>query len=206
MHSTDKPKTALATQNGFLQFCRMPFGLNGASSTFQRMIEIILSGLNLVTCLCYLDVIIHAKDFDQHCEHLAEVLLTRFREHNLRVKISKCSFAAPQVSYLGHLISVEGVSPDPAKVVAVKNLKAPSTVKDVRSFHSFSGYYKRFVPGCTTVASPLTDLTKKDRQFDWTDYCEQAFQTIKDLVILAPVLQYPKIDRQFILQTHQMLA
>lgn len=85
MQAEDKPKTVFATQSGLFQFCRMPFGLNGASSTFQCMIEIVLSGLNLVTCLCYLDdVIIHPKDFDQHCERLAEVL-TRFKQHNLCV-------------------------------------------------------------------------------------------------------------------------
>ena len=127
MDPKDKPKTAFATRAGQFQFTRIPFGLNSAPSTFQRMIEIVLSGLNLITCLCYLD------DVDQHCERLAEVL-SRFRQHNLRVKISKCTFAAPKVSYLGHVISAEGISPDPTKVEAVQNLSSPKSVKDVRSF------------------------------------------------------------------------
>ena len=201
MQAEDKPKTAFATHSGLFQFCRMPFGLNGASSTFQCMIEIVLSGLNLVTCLCYPDdVIIHAKDFDQHCERLAEVL-ARFKQHNLRVKLSKCTFAAPQVSYLGHLISADGISPDPAKVTAVKNLKTPGTVKEVRSFLGLAGYYRKFLPRYATVAAPLTDLTKKDNKFVWTEECEQAFQTIKNSVSSAPVLKYPRFDREFILQT-----
>ena len=119
MDRKDKPKTAFATQAGQFQFTRMPFGLNLAPSTFQRMTEIVLSGLNLITCLCYLDdVIIHSKDLNQHCERLVKVL-SQFRQHNLRVKISKCTFAAPKVSYLGHVISGEGISPDPTKVEAV---------------------------------------------------------------------------------------
>lgn len=201
MNPVDKPKTAFTAPGGLYQFCRMPFGLNGASSTFQRMMEIVLSGLNLVTCLCYLDdVIIHAKDFDQHCARLAEVL-ARFRQHNLRVKISKCKFAAPQVSYLGHIISANGISPDPAKVVAVQNLQAPRSVKEVRSFLGLAGYYRKFLARYASVAAPLTNLTKKDSKFIWTEECEQAFQTIKNLVSSAPVLQYPKFDREFILTT-----
>ena len=110
---------------------------------------------------------IHSKDLNQHCERLAEVL-SRFRQHNLRVKISKCTFAAPKVSYLGHVISAEGISPDPTKVEAVQNLLSPKSVKDVRSFLGLAGYYRRFVRGFATVGAPLTDLTKQDRRFDWT--------------------------------------
>ena len=134
MDPKDKPKTAFATRAGQFQFRRMPFGLNSAPSTFPRMIEIVLSGLNLITCLCYLDdVIIHSKDLNQHCERLAEVL-SRFRQHNLSVKISKCTFEAPNVFYLGHVISAEGISLDPTKVEAVQNLLSPKSVKDVRVF------------------------------------------------------------------------
>jgi len=201
MDPKDKPKTAFATRAGQFQFTIMPFGLNSAPSTFQRMIEIVLSGLNLFTCLCYLDdVIIHSKDLNQHCERLAEVL-ARFRQHNLRVKISKCTFAAPKVSYLGHVISAEGIFPDPTKVEAVQNLLSPKSVKDVMSFLGLAGYYRRFVRGFATVAAPLTDLTKHDRRFDWTTECEQAFQTLKTLISSAPVLKYPRFDREFIIQT-----
>ena len=201
MDPKDKPKTAFATRAGQFQFTRMPFGLNSAPSTFQRMIEIVLSGLNLITCLCYLDdVIIHSKDLNQHCERLAEVL-SRFRQHNLGVKISKCTFAVPKVSYLGHVISAEGISPHATKVEAVQNLSSPKSVKDVRSFLGLAGYYRRFVRGFATVAAPLTDLTKQDRRFDWTTECEQAFQTLKTLISSAPVLQYPRFDREFIVQT-----
>ena len=202
MDPKDKPKTAFATRAGPFQFTRMPFGLNSAPSTFPRMVEIVLSGLNLITCLCYLDdvIIIHSKDLNQHCERLAEVL-SRFRQHNLSVKISKYTFAAPKVSYLGHVISAEGISPDPTKVEALQNLSSPKSVKDVRSFLGLAGYYRRFVRGFATVAAPLTDLTKQDRRFDWTTECEQAFQTLKTLISSAPVLKYPRFDRECIVQT-----
>lgn len=105
MGPNDREKTAFTTQNGLHEFLRMPFGLASAPSTFQRMMEIVLSGLSFEMCLCYLDdVIIFSRTFDEHCERLRAVL-SRFRQHNLRVKLSKCTFGARQVRYLGHLIS-----------------------------------------------------------------------------------------------------
>ena len=100
MDPNDREKTAFTTQNGLYDFLRMPFGLASAPSTFQRMMEIVLSGLSFEMCLCYLDdVIIFSKTFDEHCERLRAVL-SRFRQHNLRVKLPKCTFGARQVRYL----------------------------------------------------------------------------------------------------------
>ena len=96
---------------------------------------------------------------------MAEVL-SRFRQRNLCVKISKCTLAAPKVTFLRHVISAEGVSPDPSKVKAVENLSPPTSVKEVRSFLGLAGYYRRFVPGFATAAAPLSDLTKQDSSFN----------------------------------------
>lgn len=201
MNPVDRSKTAFVTQNGLYEFLRVPFGLSTAPSTFQRMMEIVLSGLSFEMCLCYLDdVIIYSSNFDQHCERLNKVL-SRFRQHHLRVKLSKCIFGAKQVKYLGHLISEQGVRPDPAKVEVVRDISTPTSVKAVRSFLGLASYYRRFIRGFSTLAAPLTHLTKKNARFQWTDDCETAFQTIKQLLCSAPVLSYPKFDREFILQT-----
>lgn len=128
-------------------------------------------------------------------------VLSRFRQHNLRVKISKCTFAAPKVTHLGHEISAQGVFPDPSKVEAVQNLSPSKSVKDVRSFSGLAGYYRRFVPGFATVAVPLTALTKQDRSFDWTSEYDQAFQTLKTLISSPSVLKYPRFDREFVVHT-----
>ena len=111
----DRHKTAFATPNGLYEFNRMPFGLSTAPATFQRTMDIILSGLTYVICLCYLDdVIVFGHDMYEHCERLETVLLG-LREHNLRVKLSKCKIAARQVAFLGHVISQSGIQPDPLK-------------------------------------------------------------------------------------------
>ena len=127
----DRHKTAFATLNGLYEFNRMPFGLSTAPATFQRTMDIILSGLTYAICLCYLDdVIIFGRDINEHCERLETVLL-RLREHNLRVKLSKCKIAVPQVAFLGHVISQSGVQPDPAKIAAVHAIPRPQSIKDV---------------------------------------------------------------------------
>ena len=105
MSGEDREKTAFITPNGFFEFNRMPFGLSNAPATFSRATGIVLSGLTYEQCLCYFDdVIVFSKDIDQHYQRL-QAVLTRFREQNLRVKASKCSFGADRVLNLGHTVS-----------------------------------------------------------------------------------------------------
>ena len=139
----DRAKTAFVTQNGLYEFIRMPFGVKTASATFQHAMGVILSGLTFEICLCYLDdVIIFGKNLKENNDRLSTVL-TQFRSHNLHVKLTKCVFASPQVTYLGHCINQHGVSPDPAKVEAVKNITSPTNLKQLRSFLGLTGYQRR---------------------------------------------------------------
>ena len=101
----DQEKTAFVTPHGLWEFVRLPFGVTGGPATFQRAIEIVLFGLTYDTCLCYFDdIIIPSNSIEQQCERLRTVL-SRFRTHNLRVKASKCTFAADEVLFLGHIVS-----------------------------------------------------------------------------------------------------
>lgn len=199
----DRLKTAFVTQNGLYEFTRMPFGLKTAPATFQRAMEVILAGLTFDICLCYLDdVIVFGRNLAEH-NHRLETILTRFREHDMRVKLTKCVFASPQVTYLGHSISQQGVTPDPSKVAAVQQIPSPCSVKEVRSFLGLTGYYRRFIPNYATLSQPLTKLTTKEycNNFKWTDDCNAAFQKLKTLLCSAPLLRYPNFHREFVLQT-----
>ena len=112
----------------------MPFGLVNAPTTFQRAMDLVLSGLSYVICLCYLDdVIVFDRDFNEHYNRLKTVV-ERLHVHGLRVKPEKCTIAARQVSFLGHVISDSGIMPDAVKIEAVNNISSPRNIKDIRSF------------------------------------------------------------------------
>lgn len=154
-------------------------------------------------CLCYLDdIIIFTNSIAEHCDRLRAVL-GRFRQHNLRLNLAKCTFAAKKVHHLGHMISEDGVSPLPSKTEAVKQIPVPKTVTEVRSFLGLSGYYRRFIKNYATISAPLTKLTTKTstKQFNWTTDCENAFTHLKTSLCKSPVLVHPKFDREFLLQT-----
>ena len=159
-----KEKTAFITFGGLYEFEVMPFGLSNAPSTFQRLMETTLRDLNWKSCLIYLDdVIVFSHTFEEYLYHLAQVF-DRLREANLRLKPSKCSFGRQEVNYLGHVISANGILPDPSKIELVRNFPQPKTVRQVRSFLGLANYYRRFVQDFSKIASPLHDLTKKHQQ------------------------------------------
>ena len=127
-------KTAFVTQRGLFEFNCMPFSLVNAPTTFQRAMDLVLSGLSYVVCLCYLDdVIVFGLDFNEHYDRLKTVL-ERLRSHNLPVKLEKCTIAAHKVSFLGHVVSESGITLDPAKIEAVNNITSPCNIKDACSF------------------------------------------------------------------------
>ena len=201
MEPKDREKTAFITPDGLWEFVRMPFGVSNGCATFQRAIEIVLSGLTYETCLCYFDdVIIPSSSINQQCERLI-LVLERFRQHNLRVKASKCTFGASRVKYLGHVVSGEGIHTDPDKINAVASLQDPKNVEQVRSFLGLAGYYRKFIPNFATISAPLVNLTKKNTKFLWRDDHHEAFVKLKNLLCEAPILAYPQFDKKFILQT-----
>ena len=201
MSGEDREKTAFITPSGLFEFNRMPFGLSNAPATFSRAIGIVLSGLTYEQCLCYFDdVIVFSKDIDQHCQRL-QAVLTRFREQNLRVKASKCSFGADRVLYLGHTVSSEGIHTDPSKIEAVQNLQSPRSLDQLRTFLGLAGYYRKFIPGFATIATPLTELTQRSAKFVWLEKHQQAFLSLKNYLCSAPILAYPQFTKPFIVQT-----
>ena len=123
-------------------------------------------------------------------KHLRVVLQT-LRNERLYAKFSKCEFWLSEVAFLGHVVSGDGIKVDPKKTEAVKNWPRPLTPSDIRSFLGLAGYYRRFVEGFSSISSPLTKLTHKKVNFEWTDKCEDSFQTLKDRLTSAPILTLP---------------
>ena len=196
-----KRKSAFVTPGGLFQFKCMPFGLCNAPSTFERLMEQVLAGLQWQICLVYLDdVIVYSRDFTEHVERL-EIILKRISEAGLKLKPKKCHFFCERVIYLGHKVSAEGIATDPEKVRAVQDWGVPKNLTDVRSFLGLCSYYRRFIPQFSTIAKPLTRLTEKDHGFRWGDEQEEAWATLKHKLLSAPVLAYPDPQKEFILDT-----
>lgn len=197
----DKPKTAFATHRGLFQFKRMPFGLANSPASFERLMEITLNGLQFERCLVYLDdVIVFGSTFEQTLQNLTTVF-DRFKTANLKLKPKKCAMFKEEVSYLGHVVSKHGIKCDPAKLDTIKTWPTPESVADVRSFLGLASYYRKYIENFSTISFPLTQLTKKNQRFYWSEDCEQAFSKLKSLLISAPILAYPLRHESFILDT-----
>ncbi|GBN37554.1 Retrovirus-related Pol polyprotein from transposon 297 [Araneus ventricosus] len=197
----DKEKTAFTTGQGLWQFKVMPFGLCNAPATFERLMETVLRGLTSEACLVYLDdIIIVGRTFQEHLNNIRKVF-QRLQKANLKLSPKKCRFFRKEVSYLGHIISADGVKTDPEKTKAVVDWPRPETVHDLRSFLGLCTYYRRFVRNFSAIARPLHKLTEARTNFNWTEECEKSFNSLKQALITSPVLTYPRTDKEFILDT-----
>ena len=201
MSEKDKQKTAFSTRKGIFQFRVMPFGLTNAPATFERLMELVLRGLQWEQCLIFLDdVIVFGKDFDETLSNLHTVF-DRLRTANLKLKAKKCELFQQEIKFLGHVVTPKGVKCDPEKTKAVEDWPVPTNVTQIRSFLGLASYYRRFIPNFATIASPLTRLTKKHARFVWSEECETAFKQLKSLLLSADVVSYPQGKGNFILDT-----
>ena len=179
----------------------MPFGLCNAPSTFQRLMEFVLTGLQWSICLIYLDdVIIFSKNFDDHLRRMEEVF-GRLREAGLKLKPQKCRFLQKEVTYLGHVVSENGVSTDPSKVSKILDWPIPRNVSELRSFLGLASYYRRFIKDFAKTAVQLHRLTEKNKPFVWSESCLEAFNELKRELTNHPILAYPDFNKKFILDT-----
>ena len=195
----DKEKTAMVTSSGLFEWNVMPFGLCNSPSTFQRLMDVLLSGLQDNVCLVYIDdIIVFSSSFDDHLSRLRTVF-SRLRQANLKLKPQKCDFCMSEVSFLGHIVSSDGVKPDPSKVSAVKDYPRPSNVTELRSFLGLVSYYRKFIPDFAKKSNPLTNLLKKQQPFNWDDNVENAFVLLKDSLVKSPILCYPDFTKPFTL-------
>uniref|UniRef100_A0A9J8BLY2 Gypsy retrotransposon integrase-like protein 1 n=1 Tax=Cyprinus carpio carpio TaxID=630221 RepID=A0A9J8BLY2_CYPCA len=153
------------------QYTVMPFGLHGAPATFQRLMDRVLTGCEQYAAAYLDDVVIYSGSWQEHLRHLEDIL-KRLQEAGLTINTTKCSWAQTEVRYLGYLLGHGQIRPQVEKLKAIQNIARPQTKKQVRSFLGLIGWYRRFVPHFASLATPLTDLTKKSpAKFCWTSGC-----------------------------------
>ena len=177
----------------------MSFGLTNAPAAFMDMMNRVFKEyLDHFVVVFIDDILIYSKSREDHEQHL-RLILQKLREYKLYAKLKKCEFWLKEVAFLGHVVSSHGISVDPAKIEAIQSWEQPKSVTEVRSFLGLAGYYRRFVEGFSRIATPLTQLTRKDTKFGWSEECEKSFQELKRRLISAPVLTIPSGSEGFVI-------
>ena len=171
-------------------------------------------GTSILVCVVYLDdIILFGKTTEEHLQRLAAVF-DKCRQAKLKLKPSKYNFFRTQISYLGHLVSKEGISTDPSKIEAVKNWPKPKILNDIRSFLVLVGYYRKFIKSFSSISRPLNDLLQgqelskkvsKRKLIEWRPEQQMAFDELKEACCVAPVLAYADYTQPFILNTDSSL-
>ena len=195
----DVPKTAFRTRYGHYEFLVMPFELTNAPTAFMDLMNRVFRHYVDQFVVVFIDdILVYSKDAQEHEQHL-KIVLQMLREKKLYAKLSKCDFWLKEVSFLGHIVSSEGIRVDPTKIEAVVNWKPPQNVTEVRSFLGLAGYYRRFVRGFSVIASTLTKLLRKGINFEWTDKCQNSFEQLKWMLVEALVLTRPTSGKEYTL-------
>jgi hypothetical protein len=175
----------------------MSFGLTNAPAHFTYLMNsVFMPELDKFVVVFIDDILIYSKSEEEHAKHLW-IVLTRLREHQLYAKFSKCTFWLEEIQFLGHVLSENGIVVDPSKVKDILEWKSTTTVHQVRSFLGLAGYYRRFIPDFSKIVKLFTSLLKNDTKFNWSSRCNEAFEQLKVLLTIAPVLAQQDIEKPF---------
>ena len=188
---------------GFHECVQMPFVWTNAPVTLQRLMESCLGELHLNWCIIYLDdIIINSPTPEEHIIRLRGIF-ERLRTTGLKLQPSKCTFFKDQITYLGHIVSKQGIKVDPKKVEVIWRWPKPKTVTEVQSFLGFTNYYRKFMLCYAQIAKPLNELTsgenvnRKNRDVEWLPRHQESFEQLKKLSSESPVLVYADYKRPF---------
>jgi len=194
----DKWKAAFRMNHGLFKPLVMYFGLTNSPVTFQTMMNEIFHNLILKgVVIIYLDdILIFTDTLEEHCR-ISQIVMERLREHKLYLRHDKCEFKKMHIEYLGVIISHNCVEMDPVKIAGVTEWPVPTSKKEVQSFVGFTNFYRRFIFNFSHHVRPLFDLTKKDVRFTWGNCEQDAFDWLKELVTLAPVLALPDNEHPY---------
>ncbi|XP_057529799.1 uncharacterized protein LOC130808337 [Amaranthus tricolor] len=196
MREGDEWKTAFKTKHGLYEWLVMPFGLTNAPSTFMRLMNEVLRPFLGKFVVVYLDdILIYSRDKDEHLKHLFQVFAV-LRKQKLYGKLEKCDFMLYEVTFLGYIVSGDGVKVEPSKVEAIQSWPSPKTLTEVRSFHGLASFYSRFIRNFSTLMAPITECKKKG-SFEWAPQPQKAFEEIKEKMCNTPILALPDFSKPF---------
>ena len=207
---TDRASKLLATisPDGVWKWNGLPLGPKNGPPFFQKVMERILKeGLGIYVLVYIDDIVVFSDNFNDHCEHLHHVL-TALKESNLQANINKCKFFLKQFKLLGKIVTPDGIAPDPSLIQSMVDYPRPKSRNHVRSFLALLNYYREHIENFGPLTAPLAELNKDNLIWNadtWKDYHEKCFQDLKKLMLQAPVLAYPDMNKEFHLQTDASL-
>ena len=178
----------------------MPFGLRNVGATYQRMVDICLSGLPTDRLAAYLDdIVIFSKTWEQHKLDV-DMVLDRFEASNISLRPEKCIFGSNEIDFLGYKISEKGITPRKELVQAIVDFQQPKSKKEIKRFLGTVGFYRNFIESFSNISLPLRMLIKDDAIFNWTSECEDAFNALKTRISSHPILAFPITNKGFIVE------
>jgi hypothetical protein len=197
IRESDISKTAFRTRYGLYEYTVMSFGLTNMPAYFMYLMnKVFMEHLDKFVVVFIDDILIFSKTEEEHEKHL-RLVLEKLRSNKLYTKFSKCGFWLTKVAFLGHVISIGGVSVDVGKVKDVLNWMPPTTASEIQSFLGLAGYYHRFIKDFSKIAKPMTNLLKKNKAFEWLAECQASFEELRKCLTLAPVLVLPDLTNKF---------
>ncbi|KAE8729756.1 cytochrome P450 78A7-like [Hibiscus syriacus] len=197
----DEPKTTCITRYRSYEWLVMPFGLTNAPATFCMLMNKLFQPYLDQFMVVYLDdIVVYSNSMEEHIDHL-RIVFKILRENELYVKKKKCTFATEEVHFLGHVIGHGKLLMDRNKIKAITEWEPQTKVSEMRSFLGLVNYYRRFIQGYSARASPLTDLLKKGKTWEWSKQCQKAFEDLKAAVSQEPVLALPNFTMPFEVHT-----
>lgn len=201
LHPSCRQYTAFLAFGHCYQFKRLPFGLNVSTAAFIRGLNNILSESTKRRITSYVDdLLIGEPTWEAHNQVLGELLDT-FRNCGVTVNLNKSRIGAPEVKFLGHIITGEGIAPDPEKMEALQHFAIPTTKRQLRGFLGIVNFYKRFVHVNKLATPKLCKLTGKKTPWEWDEEAEDEFRALKDALLNAPILSHPNLAEEFCMAT-----
>ncbi|GJR60247.1 coiled-coil domain-containing protein SCD2 isoform X1 [Tanacetum coccineum] len=196
IYEGDEWKTAFKTKEGLYEWLVMPFGLSNAPSTFMRLMNHVLKPLLGSFIVVYFDdILVYSRTTDEHQSHLSQLFKVLDQER-LYGNSEKCEFFSNQVTFLGYLVSAQGIQVDEKKVQAIRDWPVPQSIQQVRSFHGLASFYRRFIKNFSTIVSPMTEVTRF-KTFTWTPQAQRDFDEIKQQLSSTSVLALPYFHEVF---------
>ncbi len=179
--------TTFMSPFGRYRFLRMPYGISTSSEVFQRSMEQLFAGLPCEIVVD--DILIWGRTHEEHDDRLRQVL-NKIRAINMKLNPDKCKFRVNSVQYVGHLLTADGVKPDPEKTKAVCDMPTPQDKHALQKFLGMTNYLSKFIPQYSDITGPLRQLIHQDVEWCWHETHEEAFARLKQALTNPPVLQY----------------